>query len=205
MVAASVDSTRTRECADSAVDQSRRLRGRRVRRHAKRDELLDVYRDNVKLIYGFFGYSVSHETAEDLTAATFERVVKAWSRFDPDTARPRTWILAIARNVLTDHYRRQSHRNTVSLDEHPALAASLVSTDDPAARLLTTDVVRDWLGCLEPREREVLALRFAADLPAAEVARLLDLNEANVHQIGSRALRRLGDRISSSELSRHCA
>jgi RNA polymerase sigma-70 factor (ECF subfamily) len=172
------------------------LRGR-----SSRDGLLDVYRDNVNAIYAFFSYAVSHETAEDLTAATFERVVKAWSRFDPETARPRTWILAIARNVLADHFRRQSHRRAISLDEHPALAASLASSDDPAARLLSIDAVRQWLSELEPREREVLALRFAADLSAAEVACHLDMSEANVHQIASRALRRLRDHMSSSELT----
>jgi RNA polymerase sigma-70 factor (ECF subfamily) len=166
------------------------------------DGLLDAYRDNVNAIYAFFSYSVSHETAEDLTAATFERVVKAWSRFNPETARPRTWILAIARNVLADHFRRQSHRNAISLDEHPALAASLAASDDPAARCLSFDIVREWLATLEPREREVLALRFAADLPADEVARHLELSEANVHQISSRALRRLRAQSSHSELRR---
>src|SRR3954468_7759106 len=175
---------------------ARWLRGR-----SPRDELLDVYRDNVNAIYAFFSYSVSHETAEELTAATFEPVVKAWSRFNPETARPRTWILAIARNVLTDHFRRQSHRSAISLDEYPALAASLASSDDPGARLLSLDMVRQWLSDLEPREREVLALRFAADLPAAEVARHLDISEANVHQISSRALRRLRDHMSSTELT----
>jgi RNA polymerase sigma factor (sigma-70 family) len=172
-----------------------------LRRRMADDDLLDAYRENVNAIYAFFSYSVSHATAEDLTAATFERVVKAWSRFNPETARPRTWILAIARNVLADHFRRQSHRSAISLDEHPALAASLACSDDPAARLLSVDMVRQWLSKLEPREREVLALRFAADLPAAEVARHLDISEANVHQISSRALRRLRDHMSSTELT----
>jgi RNA polymerase sigma factor (sigma-70 family) len=172
---------------------------RHGRRSTSSEELLEVYRENVNAIYAFFSYSVSHETAEDLTAATFERVVKHWSRFDPDTARPRTWILAIARNMLADHFRRQSHRNAVSLDEHPALASSLASTADPLGYTLSQDMVRHWLGRLEPREREVLALRFAADLSASDVARHLALSEANVHQIASRALRRLHDEIAPSE------
>ena len=109
--------------------------------------------------------------------------------------------MAIARNQLADHFRRQSHRNGVSLDEHPALAASLASSDDPAARWLSLATVRDLLAELEPREREVLALRFAADLPAAAIAATLGLSEANVHQISSRALRRLHDQISSSEVT----
>jgi RNA polymerase sigma-70 factor (ECF subfamily) len=175
--------------------------GRFARHDARSDELLDVYRDNVHGVYAFFTYSVGHETAEDLTASTFERVVRSWNRFDPDYATARTWIMAIARNILADHFRRQSHRNTVSLDEHPALAASLASSDDPAARWLSLATARDWLGRLEPREREVLALRFGADLPAADIARTLDLSEANVHQISSRALRRLHDEITPSEIT----
>jgi RNA polymerase sigma factor (sigma-70 family) len=165
------------------------------------DELLQVYRDNVRAVYAFFTFSVSHENAEDLTATTFERVVRAWSRYDPEHSQPRTWIMAIARNLLADHFRRQSYRGAISLEGHPALAASLASSDDPAASCMSLDVVRDWLGRLEPREREVLALRFAADLPAAEIARHLGLSECNVHQISSRSLRRLHDRLPRSELT----
>jgi RNA polymerase sigma factor (sigma-70 family) len=172
-----------------------------LRSRPSKDELRAVYRENVDAVYAFFAYSVSHETAEDLTAATFERVVRSWARFDSDRAGPRTWVMAIARNQLTDHFRRQSHRNAISLDEHPALAASLVSSHDPAAGWLSHETVREWLMRLEPREREVLALRFAADLPAAEIAVHLGLTEANVHQISSRALRRLHDQISSSEVT----
>ena len=41
-----------------------------------RDELHDVYRDHVNAVYGFFAYSVSDQVAEELTATTFERVVR---------------------------------------------------------------------------------------------------------------------------------
>lgn len=177
------------------------MAGRFLRSRPAEDEILAVYRANINAVYAFFAYSVSHETAEDLTAATFERVVRSWARFDRNRAEPRTWIMAIARNQLADHFRRQSHRNAVSLDEHPALAASLASSDDPAARWLSQETVRGWLMLLEPREREVLALRFGADLRAAEIAETLGLTEATVHQISSRALRRLHDQISSSEVS----
>ena len=178
------------------------MAARRFRRaRADGDELLRVYQENVRAVYAFFTYSVSHETAEDLTATTFEHVVRAWGQFNPEYSQPRTWIMAIARNLLADHFRRQSHRGAISLDEHPALAASLASSDDPAASCLSLDLIRDWLQWLQPREREVLALRFAADLPAAEIARQLGLSEANVHQISSRALRRLHDQLPRSELT----
>jgi len=150
-----------------------------------------VYRTHVRPVFAFFSYSVTRETAEDLTSLTFERVLKAWDGYDPQRASERTWVLAIARNALTDHFRRQSHRSAVSLDEHPGIVDSLVSSDDPLARQLAVEGFTEWLRVLPPRDREILALRFGADLAASEIAAALDMSEGNVHQVTSRALRRL--------------
>ena len=43
--------------------------------------------------------------AEDLTQQTFERALKAWSRYDPRKASVGTWLIVIARNLLVDHFR----------------------------------------------------------------------------------------------------
>ena len=154
------------------------------------DELRRVYREHVSAVFAFFGYAVSRETAEDLTASTFERVIRGWSGFDPQRGPERAWVLAIARNLLTDHYRRQRHRDTVSTDQHPLLLDTL-SSDDWVERRLTHAELHDWLEKLGQREREILALRYGADLPATEIAELTGLSAANVHQIVSRSLRRL--------------
>ncbi len=140
-------------------------------------------------VYAFFSYSVDFATAEDLTAATFERVVRSWQSFDASRASVRVWVLVIARNILTDHYRRRSHRAGPSIDEFPALAMSLASED--RGEWLELDAVLSWLADLPAREREVLALRYGADLSTCEIAGCLGLTEVNVNQIASRALRRL--------------
>lgn len=159
---------------------------------AERDrELRRFYRAHVTAVYAFLAYSVSKETAEDLTSVTFERAIKAWERFDAAKASERTWVLAIARNALTDHFRRQKFRAATSLDEHPALLATMTTTEDPLALQMSADGVVEWLGQLGERDREVLALRFGADLSASEVAAATGLSESNVHQIVSRSLRRL--------------
>jgi|tagenome__1003787_1003787.scaffolds.fasta_scaffold20485957_1 RNA polymerase sigma factor (sigma-70 family) len=166
------------------------------------DELRDlheVYCRNVSAVYAFFAYSVGPQTAEDLTAATFERVVRSWQRYDARRASVRTWVLVIARNLLADHFRRQSFRGGPSFDEHPALAGSTPEHDDPAERFAAVDGIKSWLLMLQPREREVLALRYGADLPTREIARCLGLSEANVHQIVSRALRRLRTILTDAE------
>ena len=156
-----------------------------------RDELQRVYRDHVEAVYGFFAYSVERETAEDLTAATFERVVRSWRRFDARRGSERTWILAIARNLQTDYFRAYRHREAASTDEHPALLDRLVDAADPLDGRLAAEELARWLAPLSDREREILALRYAADLKTAEIASLLGLTAANVQQINSRSLRRL--------------
>jgi RNA polymerase sigma-70 factor (ECF subfamily) len=154
--------------------------------------LRHVYRRHVDTVYAFFAYSVSETTAEDLTSTTFEKVLKAWDSFDARLGSERTWISAIARNVLMDHFRRERVRATVSTDAHPALLEALDSvTDEHVERLLTAAELRELLAVLGERERQVLALRFGADLQAADIAEVLDLTSANVHQILSRSLRRL--------------
>jgi RNA polymerase sigma factor (sigma-70 family) len=160
-------------------------------RRRDEDELRRVYRSHVDAVYGFLAYSVPRATAEDLTSSTFERVIKAWRSYDPEKASERTWILTIARNILTDHYRRESLRRASSIDEHPELADSLAGGEEDFDRILSDDALRSWLAPLPEREREIVALRYAADLPATEIAKITGLSAANVHQIASRSLRRL--------------
>jgi RNA polymerase sigma-70 factor (ECF subfamily) len=162
-----------------------------LRRRGKADDLSRLYRQHVAAVYGFFAYSLRDAAAEDLTSATFERVLRSWDAYDPRKGSERGWILVIARNLLVDHYRRQSHRDAVSTDQHPVLLEGLTAADEPLERVLDADQLRGWLAVLGEREREILALRYAADLPAAEIAEILGLSGANVHQILSRSLRRL--------------
>ena len=157
------------------------------------DTLRRVYREHVDAVFAFFAYSVSRAQAEDLTASTFERVLRSYKRYDAAKASERTWILAIARNLLTDHFRRQRHRDAVSLDEHPLIVETLTSGTSATDAWLDRDEVRGWLEGLSDREREILTLRYGADLPAKDIAALVELSEANVHQILSRTLRKLRD------------
>lgn len=168
---------------------------RRRDRGERGEELRRVYRDHFDAAYAFHAYHVDAVLAEDLTAATFERVVRSWDRYDPGKGTERTWVLTIARNLLTDHFRAQRHREAVSTDEHPPLLDRLVEDRHPLAGRLTAQELARLLAPLGEREREVLALRYAGDLTTGEIAGLLGLTAANVQQINSRALRKLRTRL----------
>ena len=135
-----------------------------IRRRAQADDLSRLYREHVGAVYGFFAYSLRGPAAEDLTSATFERVLRSWAAYDARKGSERGWILAIARNLLVDHYRRQSHRDAVSTEEHPALLEGLTTGEEPLERALDADELRGWLSVLGERERQILALRYARRL-----------------------------------------
>lgn len=153
-------------------------------------EFSDVYDDHVWSVYGFFGYRVAHrQVAEDLTQVTFEKALRAWTRYDPSRTSPRTWLLAIARNVLVDYYRRDGSRREEPIGENaPARAFGSEPGPEPVGLSPELELALATLG---QRDREVIALRFGADLTGPEIAGFLDLSLANVQQILSRSLRRL--------------
>jgi RNA polymerase sigma-70 factor (ECF subfamily) len=147
----------------------------------------EAFEQHVWEVHGFFAYRLgSRVDAEDLTQATFERAFKAWARFDPDRASVRTWLMAIAHNLLIDHYRYRGTRKEVPLPDgvdSPAADEEFSLGLDPAlARALEE---------LGEREREIIALRFGGDLSGPEIAALTGLTLANVQQILSRSLRKM--------------
>lgn len=179
-----------------------RLVALRHGRSSPAEQLREVYRANVSAVYAYFGYQLPAAVAEELTAATFERVVRFWGTFDSERGRPQTWILAIARNVLRDYFRHASVERAVSLDEHPEIANGACVSEDPLADREDLESLESWLSGLNARQREVLALRFGADLTPAEIAAQLGLSEANVYQILSRGLRRLREELNRDGHSR---
>lgn len=160
-------------------------------------DFADAYDAAVDHVYGFFAYRVKcRADAEDLTQRTFERALRAWERFDPERAPVGVWLLAIARNLLVDHYRADRSPRQDSLEEIPA---GDLGTEMPAPDLGIEPELAEALATLSPRDREILALRFGADLNGPEIAELTGLSLANVQQILSRGLRRLRVRLEKPE------
>jgi RNA polymerase sigma-70 factor (ECF subfamily) len=150
------------------------------------EDFARVYEEHVWIVYGFLAYRLRDQAAaEDLTQATFEHALRAWSRFDPRRGSERTWLLTIARNLLIDHHRRD-HSSRIEIDE-----GMLPSVPGPEARLTASHEIVEALSRLGDRDREVIALRFGGDLTGPEIAALVGLTLANVQQILSRSLRKL--------------
>jgi RNA polymerase sigma factor (sigma-70 family) len=155
-----------------------------------RQDFAGAYQQHISDVYGFVAYRVtSRADAEDLTQATFERALAAWRQYDPNRGTVRTWLLAIARNVVADHHRRGPSRAEEPVDALTVGRDALVDPEEPTWGL--DPRLAAGLEQLGRRDREIVALRFGADLAGPEIAALTGLTLANVQQILSRSLRRL--------------
>jgi RNA polymerase sigma-70 factor (ECF subfamily) len=156
-----------------------------------------VYRDELPRIYNYFRYRFGDNgLAEDLTAATFEKAWRARERYRRDLSGFSTWLLTIARNVATDHWR--ARRADVSLDavrEYPA--------PDSPHELYVRGAEIQRLGALlaqlKAHERELVALKYGAGRNNREIAKLLGMSESNVGTTLHRIVSKLRERWSEGE------
>ncbi len=154
-----------------------------------RSALAQIYDTYAKPIYRYHHSRVGNAPdAEDLTAQTFLAVIESLVRYqhrDNFTA----WIFQIARNKLMDHFRRNHSHGEINesvVDPAQSDVLDALVRNESRARL------KSLLHLLDEEERELIRLRYTAELSFVEIAQLLGRKEDAVRK----AIRRILDRLS---------
>lgn len=159
----------------------------------------EVYRRELPRIFNFFRYRVpDRATAEDLTSTTFEKAWRGRARYRRDQAAFSTWLYTIARNVAVDHYRRR--RPEVPLGESID-PPSDTTPEDAALKQASAERLWSMLQELPERERELIALKYGADVTNRAIAKIMGLSESNVGTILHRTVTALRTRWFQVETS----
>jgi RNA polymerase sigma factor (sigma-70 family) len=155
------------------------------------DEEIDfesLYRTSRDDVYAYVAGMVRDQAAaEEVTAIAFERALTRRSSYRSGRGSPRAWLFGIARNAAYDELRRRGRTEPVADPEerHPPAGDS---TADVAVRRAA---LADALGRLSHEERELVALKFEAGLPNADIGTVLGISETNVGTRLSRAVAKL--------------
>ena len=122
---------------------------------------------------------------EDLLGEVFLQVARDIHRFSGDAAALRRWVFAIAHNRVLDARRRAARRPQVDDADVPEQPTGPPPEPvDPA--------LIDALSSLTPEQREVILLRFVADLSLEDVAKLTKRKVGAVKALQHRGLENLG-------------
>lgn len=121
--------------------------------------LIDAHsRDVMAVLCG----AVGRGDAEDCFQETFLSALRAYPKLNDD-ANLRGWLITIAHRKAVDHHRAQGRR-PVPVAE---LAEVAVSDPEPDEGIWTA------VDTLPPKQRAAVTLRYAGDLPHAEIAAAL--------------------------------
>ncbi|MFS8652655.1 MAG: RNA polymerase sigma factor SigX [Caldibacillus sp.] len=146
-------------------------------------------------IFQFLFYLVrDRHKAEDLTQEVYIRVLKSIDRFEHRSSL-KTWILAIARNVAIDHFRKEKKKRNFFMSQLEEKGFDVQDHEKiPEEIAIQKDEIRLLYRCLKActlDQQTVLIARFIQDLSIAETAEILGWTESKVKTTQHRAIRNL--------------
>jgi RNA polymerase sigma-70 factor (ECF subfamily) len=152
-----------------------------------------LYYQYVRKIYKFIYYKVQHrETAEDLTSQTFIKALEKINSFSNEKSSFSTWVYAIARNNVIDHYRTKKNNFDIN-DVWDLKDNTDIERDTDLKRKL--EKVEVYLKDLKPEQREIVMLRVWGDMSYREIAEATGKSEANCKMIFFRVIKKLKDKM----------
>jgi RNA polymerase sigma-70 factor, ECF subfamily len=136
-----------------------------------------LYRRAFPRVYAYAASLLrDRSAAEEVTAQAFERAYRKRRSFRPRRGTVDAWLFGIARNAALDELRRRRRRADLEAEPRDLGAAPAEEQVEGAIR---REAVRTAVRGLDPRDRELVALKFGGGLSNVEIARVLGVSESN--------------------------
>ncbi len=156
--------------------------------------LTTVYQRYAPALFAYlYRHTNSQEDTEDLLLEVFLAALERQGFEELSVKEQEAWLWCVARNKMTDHYRKQVHRQSVPLE----LAPEDVYEQDhetPETLLLRQEEytrLQASIQQLPALQQEIVRLRFVLGLRSAEIATVLQKSEGAVRVMLSRSLKLL--------------
>ncbi len=161
-----------------------------IQRAVKRDRVAfaTLYDKYAERIYRHVYYRVpNHTDAEDITQETFIKAWKAINKYRGTSATFLAWLIAVARNLITDHYK--NIKKSISLEEEQISdPADEIDPEVLTEASLTRSHVRNVVLRLKGDKRKVIMMHFIDGFSYGDIARVLRKSEGAIRVIQYRAL-----------------
>lgn len=127
---------------------------------------------------------------EDIAQDALLKAIARLDRFDPNRGSMDAWLWRIVVNTARDATRRERLRRLLAerLGRHDS---SVVDPEEVAIDSLSAAELLAAISRLGPRDRQLLALRFVADLDTRSVGEIVGLSAESARRAIGRALERL--------------
>ncbi|KQL50070.1 RNA polymerase subunit sigma-24 [Brevibacillus choshinensis] len=157
------------------------------------EEFTQIYDAYYTRIYKYVCYRINnHYAAEEICSHIFEVVISKYSSFSPEKSNFEVWLFAIARNAVTDYFRSLKKKRAVfSLDSILDMVLAKPSPEDMVIQGDNNRALFLALAKLSDKERNIIAMKYAAGLKNSEIAELLGVSGSNIGVVLYRSLKKL--------------
>jgi RNA polymerase sigma-70 factor (ECF subfamily) len=133
----------------------------------------------------------SQALAEDLTSETFFRALRGMASFRWQGKDFGAWLMTIARNLCTDHYKAGRTRLEMTTEDMTPHDDATEGPEESVLASLTNEVLLKALGALPPEQKDCLIMRFLQGMSIAETAQVLGRSDGAIKQLQLRGVRNL--------------
>jgi RNA polymerase sigma-70 factor, ECF subfamily len=160
------------------------------------DAFGELYERYVDRIYNYIYYRVGNaHDAEDLTARTFYRVLKALPRYVDRGAPFASWLYRIAHNLVANHHRDKRRRPSLSIDDLPLISNWREAPEQVVERHDDARSLWGAINDLSEDRRELLILKFGEGLSNAQIGNMMGRTEGAIKSLYHRTLLSLREEL----------
>ncbi len=146
-----------------------------------------LYENYFDKIYRYVVLKIGNKTeAEDMTQQVFVNALKSISSFKWRGLPFSAWLFRIAHNQVVDYFRKKARQATTPLDK-----VQVISDSNPqlaVERKLDIEQLKLATKGLTKAQQEVISLRFAGELPIAQVAKVMGKSQGAVKALQHSAI-----------------
>jgi RNA polymerase sigma-70 factor (ECF subfamily) len=162
-----------------------------MRIHLPRDPLAQP-ETLIPRVYAYVAYRLGDgPDAEDVTSEVFERAVRYRKTYDRSKGEPVAWLLGIAHRCTSAALAARRPDGGEADETHDGR-----NLEEESVRRLTLAAA---IAQLSPRDQELVAFRFGADLTATQIAQVMNAQTNTIEVALHRALGRLRTILEADE------
>jgi RNA polymerase sigma-70 factor (ECF subfamily) len=165
-----------------------------------KNDFLALYDRYFERVYTYFRYRFSDlSLCDDLCSQTFLQALEHIDQFSPTRGPFIGWLFGIARNLANQHTQKGRRFLLLSLDTLWFLPGSDATPEEQTIELDEQHRMLQAITVLSIQQRDLLALKFSAELTNRQIAAITGLSEQNVAVIIFRSIRKLRQALGEIE------
>ena len=186
------DSDLAASSAESEADRDRLIALVEFARSGDKEAFGQLFDHYHPAVYRFLYYRTrSQSLAEDLASDTFFRALRSMNNFRWQGKDFGAWLMTIARNLTTDHFKAGRTRLEMTTEDMGAHDDSTEGPENAVLASLSNEVLLRALQKLPKEQQECLIMRFLQGMSIAETAQVLARSDGAIKQLQLRGVRNL--------------